>query len=209
MTGGFRKGRTENTRSYKKLYLIASEGKKTEKSYFIKNICCLIDKENIAIKFIDTPDSAPCNVLAVFQDAIKKEDNHLRKGDEAWIVIDRDTWPEDAIREVYQWTQTRPNDKLHRDMALSNPCFEYWLLLHYEDGSNTSTVNDCKGRLKKHLTLINNNVPEGTFNREHVEQAIKRAKTIKEKTWGETQQPITAGHIGTTVYRLVEKLLES
>ena len=31
MTGGFRKGRTENTRSYKKLFLIASEGKKQRK----------------------------------------------------------------------------------------------------------------------------------------------------------------------------------
>lgn len=211
MTGGFRRGRTENTRSYKRLFLIVAEGAKTEKSYFERNLSHLINKEIVHIFFVKKPThaSSPRHVKSAIDAEIKKRKGDLIRGDEAWIVIDRDLWTESDINDVYQWTQDNTNTKLHCDLALSNPCFEYWLLLHFEDGDGVSTVSECQKQLEEYIKLVKGtNMPEKTIKREHVEKAIPRAKKANENKWGPTQQPITTGHIGTTVYRLVEKLLE-
>ena len=211
MTGGFRNKRKEETRHYKRLFLIASEGKKTEKSYFERNIRHLIDESNVRIKFVDksTHASSPLHVQKALASAIEKESDALRTGDEAWIVIDRDQWEKDDLIAVHEWTQEKSTDKCHRDLALSNPCFEYWLILHFEDGNDLSTTAECQNRLKNHINLIKEkNVPQDSIQRVQVEAAIKRAKNMSQKRYGETNQPVESGCTGTTVYRLVEKLLE-
>ncbi len=71
----------------------------------------------------------------------------IKNSDEAWLVIDKDQWPEQQLAELHTWSQEKKN----YGFALSNPKFEYWLLLHFEniDGSLTST--QCTDRLRKHL----------------------------------------------------------
>jgi len=49
---------------------------------------------------------------------------------EAWLVIDKDDNNDEKLRKVYEWSQSKDNYGL----ALSNPKFEYWLLLHFEEG---------------------------------------------------------------------------
>ena len=209
MTGGFRKKRYEGTRWYKRLFLIAAEGAKTERSYFEKNIRPLNDQ--VTIKFIPKPThaSSPRDVQEVLASAIKKS-GALRAGDEAWIVIDRDQWEKEDIQAVIDWTVGKSTGKCHCDLALSNPCFEYWLLLHFEDGKELSTTKECQKRLNNHIRLgKGKNVPKGSFCREQVEDAIKRAKKMDSKRrYGKSNQPLQSGCIGTTVHRLVEKLLD-
>ena len=43
------------------------------------------------------------------------------------------------------------NLKNNRGFALSNPNFEYWLLLHFENGDDVATVDECLRRLKIYL----------------------------------------------------------
>ena len=204
MTGGFRKKRNEGTRRYKRLFLIAAEGAKTEKSYFERNIRPLNDQ--IIIEVVDKPThaSSPLDVQKILASAIKKESGALRAGDEAWIVIDRDQWKPKAIQAAIAWTQEQSTVKCHCDMALSNPRFEYWLLLHFEDGNDLSTAEECQKRLNDHIRLVKKkNVPAGSFQCEQVEAAIKRAS---KKRFGKSSQSLQS--TGTTVYRLVEKLLD-
>ena len=63
--------------------------------------------------------------------------DHIKRGevqpcDEAWIVIDRDEWTEEQLARLHQWS----NERTNHGFALSNPNFEYWLILHFEDGDN-------------------------------------------------------------------------
>lgn len=47
--------------------------------------------------------------------------------DELWMVFDIDTWPEPLLSRVARTAR----QKRYR-LALSNPCFELWLLLHFD-----------------------------------------------------------------------------
>ncbi len=87
-------------KSYRKLFLIAVEGHKTESGYFEKlfrkdiiKICCLKDKKH----------NSPLQVLGRLKKEIKGKS--LRKNDEAWVVVDKEDWTEEQLAQLYQWSQ--------------------------------------------------------------------------------------------------------
>ena len=73
-------------------------------------------------------------------------DEEIKKTDEAWLVVDKDQWSSAQLLMLHQWAQSAAN----YGMALSNPKFEYWLLLHFEDGSGVGTSSQCSERLRRH-----------------------------------------------------------
>lgn len=187
--------RKVNTKSYRSLFIIAVEGSKTESQYFsmfntgdsIIQVYCLKGKNK----------SSPNQVLKRLKDYLKKIS--LKKGDMAWLVIDKDDWTEEQIKELYLWSKEREQYGL----ALSNPQFEYWLVLHFDEGHNISSANQCIDRLRKHLPNYNKEVDLRKFTRDSVKLAIHRAQRRDNppcEDW-----PREFGQ--TTVYRLVEHLL--
>jgi hypothetical protein len=52
------------------------------------------------IKTLTGKSSAPWYVLKRMKEYLKKEG--LKKSDEAWLVVDRDTWKEKDLVELYQ-----------------------------------------------------------------------------------------------------------
>lgn len=181
-------------RPYKKLFLLATEGVKTEPAYFslfrdeqsILHIQCLKGKNK----------SSPTHVLKRIKTFLQNQ--QLKPSDEAWLVVDKDQWTEQQIDQLYQWTQE--NDQYF--LALSNPKFEYWLLLHYENGQAVGSSRECTERLKKWIPDYNKNLDNVKISREQIEAAIQRAKTRDNppcKDW-----PKSFGQ--TTVYRLVENI---
>jgi len=128
-------------RRYKKLFLIAAEGIKTEPLYFgiftddtsIVRVSCLKGKH----------DSSPPQVLKRMTDHLESEG--LKSSDEAWLVVDKDQWTDEQLTQLHQWSLQQEN----YGFALSNPKFEYWLLLHFEDGTGVTSSRDCTDRLKR------------------------------------------------------------
>ena len=59
------------------------------------------------------------------------ESEGLKPSDEAWLVVDKDQWTDEQLTQLHQWSLQQEN----YGFALSNPKFEYWLLLHFEDGT--------------------------------------------------------------------------
>jgi hypothetical protein len=120
----------------------------------------------------------------------------LKKSDEAWLVVDMDSWENEHLLELFNWSK----EKDHYNFALSNPKFEYWLLLHFEDGNGISTSSECTNRLKQYLPNYNKGIPINTI-KPKIQDAITRAK-LKDnppcEDWPRQK--------GSTVYRLVEKL---
>jgi hypothetical protein len=178
---------------YRKLFLIATEGAKTEPVYF--NMFNS-QKTTVHVKLLPAKkhDSSPNRVLKRAQKHVKERG--LRKDDEVWLVIDRDQWTDDQLNEVFSECRT-----FGYSLAVSNPKFEYWLLLHFEAGKGVSSPQDCSRRLQRYLP---------NFEKGHVEirklfpgisNAIRHAKakdTPLCREWPRTN--------GSTVYRLVEKL---
>lgn len=182
-------------RPYRKLFVIAVEGSKTEPQYFARfnqqssviQIRCL--KKNHR--------SDPRNVLKRMKAHLGNES--LRKSDEAWLVIDKDQWTDDHLTLLYQWSQKAANYGL----AVSHPKFEYWLLLHFKEGTEIGSSRECSDRLSQYLPNYDKNIDHRKITMEHITKAIARAKLRDQPPCIDWPRTIAI----STVYRLVEKLL--
>lgn len=185
------------SRRYRKLFIIATEGTVTEKDYFL-----LLDEihANIRVATVKGDNkSTPQDVLSRMEAYLL--DQEFEKEDEAWLVVDQDAWDDKELMVLYKWTQDGGN----RGLALSNPKFEYWLLLHFEEGTGLKSTRDCGARLKRHLPDYRKRVDKSKFNRENIVLATERARKRDKprcKDW-----PRQFGQ--TTVYRLVQRILDA
>ena len=181
-------------RRYRKLFVIAVEGTVTEPQYFqlfqrcepVIHVACLPPKKG----------SSPLHVLAELKKYLHNE--HFTEIDEAWLVVDKDMWTDAQLHELLLWSRTSEN----YGFALSNPKFEFWLLLHYEDGRRANSSQECSNRLKRYIPYYNKGIDIRKITDEMIQQAITRARqkdTPPSIDWPHTN--------GTTVYRLVERIL--
>ena len=180
-------------RVYRKLYIIATEGAATEPAYFE----IFQDRDTtIKVRLLDSRHkSAPLKVLKRAEQYITKQ--RLRKNDAVWLVLDRDNWPESALNEVWNRCQVKKFN-----LAVSNPCFEYWLLLHFENGSGVSNANNCRDKLLRYLPNFAKGHVEIEKLKTRIQTAIENAerKDVPPcKKWPATN--------GSTMYRLAKELL--
>lgn len=183
---------------YRKLFIISAEGAKTEKQYLD-----LLNRHQsqIAIKCLKhKTKSAPLFVLKRLKEYLKTEG--LKKLDEAWMVVDRDKWEEEDLMQLHDWSKEAEN----YGFVLSNPSFDYWILLHFEEGNNLANLEECMTRLNKYLPKYHEDKDISShkykFTEKEFKNAIKRAEQ-KDKPrcidWPRTT--------GTTMYQLVQKIL--
>ena len=187
--------RSLDERSYRNLFIIAMEGEKTEPHYFgILNQY----QRKISIDSIKGGHkSSPLQVLKKMKEYLKKEKPH--EPYEAWIVMDKDEWKPEQLKKIDDWAKASSN----YGFALSNPKFEYWLLLHFEDGKKVQSPRNCDDRLKKCYPKYNKNIDARKITRERINDAIERAKARDNPPCVDWPRKIGA----TTVYKLVEKIL--
>lgn len=187
--------RSTDSKSYRKLYVIATEGHKTEPQYFsmfngkntVTQIRCLKDKNA----------SDPKSVLRRMNRYLKEEG--LKKSDEAWLVVDRDSWTKKHLAELLNWSKAKENYGL----ALSNPKFEYWLLLHFDEGRKVKTSKSCSEALKKYLPNYDKGFDVRKVTTEMIKKAVIRAQNI------ESSETELLNKKGSTAYKLVESILEN
>jgi len=192
--------RLRGERRYRKLFVLATEGSKTEPQYF-----ALVESllSGIHVKCLSTGrGSAPPRVLARMKEYLRRET--LRHGDEAWLVVDKDQWSDDQLGVLHEWTRGNAKHSQQRGLALSNPCFEVWLLLHFEDAAGVTSSDDCVSRLRKCIPGYDKDVCSRWFSLDKIRDAVRRARHGDHppcEDW-----PRIPGH--TTVYRLVERMLD-
>jgi len=191
MTGRFR--RKMGVRRYKRMFVIVAEGTVTEQEYFD----LLNDESIVRVRCLRNPRNlTPRDALERIRNFLRAE--NLRKTDEAWIVVDRDSWQEEHLLQLHAWSLTHKS----YGFALSNPKFELWLLLHFEDGKGVANGRDCDSRLSKHLPKYNKHLDARIFTRERVGSAIERARLRDNPPCVEWPRGV-----GSTVYKLVERVL--
>lgn len=87
-------------------------------------------------------------------------------------------------------------------VAITNPKFEYWLLLHFDEGNDVQTAADCVRRLKRYLpNFEKNNLGFNYLESKWLISAISNAK----KRHKQCQDWYTDNH--STVHLLIEKIL--
>ena len=131
-----------------KLFVLATEGTDTEKQYFEG----LFGSSKVKIEVLDTGTtglSSPGHVLKRLSDFEDKYE--LDANDEPWLVIDVDHHRPDSLSQVCQ-EATQKGFQL----AVSNPCFELWLRLHFAEAELADTrCKHLKDRLKHELGSYN------------------------------------------------------
>jgi len=181
-------------RRYKKIFIVAVEGSKTEPQYF-----SILNGISSVVKVLKFAHSSPLHVLQGMKNYIKKMP--LLKTDQAWLVMDKDQWTDQQLGQLFAWSK----ESDCYGFAVSNPSFEYWLLLHFEDGNEIGSKRDCLNRLKRYLPHYEKQLEQYLITIVMVNKAIKRAE-LRDKPpcidW-----PRSSGN--TTVYRLIERILSS
>lgn len=185
--------RTTNVRDAT-LYIVATEGEKTEKAYF-----ALFGNSRVRVVVLPTDEtgrSGPRHVLDRL-DAFQGTYD-LGAGDERWLMIDVDHHRPEELNPICQEAEQKGIW-----LAISNPCFELWLYLHLADADASDTnCHAVETRLRNALGGYNKaNLDTNRFA-PHVADAVERARNLHanpSERW--------PAFPGTHVYKLVERLV--
>lgn len=183
-------------REYRDVCWVSAEGQ-TEKDYLRMDV---FKNAPVAVKFpkdIHPDRRNPAAVLKRFQKAMRTED--FRKGDEAWIVVDVDTWRKDEFAELLSWTESDPRHHL----AVSNPKFELFLVMHFERGSGCTTPQKVDATLKRYWPRYDKRVSATHFSLDEIKAAVDAART--KRTGCQNTMPAPGM---TDAHLLVERLIE-
>jgi len=203
----------------RKLFVLAYEGEVTEKKYFedLRHSECFNDNgiiEIISLGRSQDQGNDPFSVKKLLVDV--KSEYHFKATDEFWLIIDRDHW-ETNHRHSFDKLAAGCRAEVNVFMAMSNPCFEIWLLLHLrdlssfsEDERNHMFENKRVSRSKTYTERVLGNLLEHGYNKRpdprvfmpKVYKAITNAKTLNVRNEDYPKA------LGTHVYKLVEKLVK-
>lgn len=126
------------------LIVIASEDK-----YAVRQYLDFFESNRIQFQVLETEDgkSAPEHVLNRLDKYL--DEVEIGEGDTFWIVCDCDHWVEPS--HIQNLTNVlRECRQKDVQVALSNPCFELWLLLHFADypAEDMLTCKEVENRLR-------------------------------------------------------------
>jgi hypothetical protein len=129
--------------------LVVCEGRRTEPEY-IKGFKAWCRNPLVEVA-ISGADGVPLTLVASARerrqqaaDAAKLEKDENLRHDQVWCVFDRDDHP--GFNEAIKMAQDNG-----LDLAVSNPSFELWLLLHFRDNPGVQHRKDLHRMLKKHI----------------------------------------------------------
>ena len=186
-----------------RLFVIATEDTFAPRQYFR-----FFDHERVVVTVLPSSDgcSNPASVVQKLTEYAR--DFQLGDEDQLWALIDTDHWIQpnhkkgllDAI-----------NDARHRGfrVAMSNPCFDLWLLLHHEDIAKGTAFEDCKAvgtRIRELKGEFNKtNLKAEHYPAAQVIVAITRARAM-ESNPDEVAVDFWPEATGTRVYLLMQEL---
>lgn len=205
-------------KNLKKRYFIACEGKKTEYRYFkgiIENRTDIGINPLIEIISINHDSNTSSNPLRIYQDAIKavKGASNFLGGDELCIIVDRDR-NSFSENQYDQLLQAETNKEIR--FCISNPCFEFWLLLHFSncsEYSQTDILNNLKDGNRTYIEKCFMKKLGGSYNKSRlyfednfklrIRCAISNSKSFK------TSSVDLKNQIGTNIGLLIEGMLDA
>jgi hypothetical protein len=199
-----RLSRATGIRPYRKLILIICEGTKTERYYF-ESLRNDFRAQTVKVEIADSKgDTSPLHIV---EKAVTSRDKKRTafdwddENDEVWCVFDTEQKGkspslEQALRRAKQEGFL---------LAVSNPCFEYWYLLHYR-GTDREFTNykELSTILGDHIPGYHKNKPVYAILRPLMQTALHNASILIKRNpdhWSRIQNPSTG------VNKLVLKIM--
>ena len=195
--------RRASTRQPTACLVIFCEGKKTEPDYLRR---FAEENGNKLVKLVIHPAAGePGKLVESALEAHRHYEQLALAGDsyelyEVWAVFDRDI--HDRYEEALAIAR---RNKLR--VAMSNPCFELWGILHFSDHDGEYTHREVQKMLKKHMGSYDNKkekVFDYVLMKDHYPAAVKRAKTLQRNRNAERNPE---GNPSTRIYYLLERIV--
>lgn len=182
------------------------EGKVTENAYF-QAIRVQLDLSKENLKVLTPPPNTPVEMI---QKAIQTRNSQKKfePYDQVWCVFDVEAkLTQPARHGLMDAIRLAKSKKIH--IALSNPCFELWLLLHHED-CTAWTASDAVQRKCSQLNLVEDKHIQdvrGILSRH--KQAKARAEALVQMHDQNGTNTLADRNPETTVHRLVDALFDA
>lgn len=160
----------------------------------------IFKEQNVRFQFkvipCDNNRSSPDQVLKHLKSELEEEP--LQDGDEKWLVVDVDEYEP----QLSQVAQECLNSGIK--LAVSNPCFEFWLLLHFQEPKNR--LQSCKD-VKEKLAPIMGQDPGNSdgYSAIFYHKAIKAIERARDKDDLNERWP---NGNGSRVYKIIERFFE-
>ncbi|MFI5615899.1 RloB family protein [Streptomyces sp. NPDC051567] len=169
--------------------LIVCGSRETERQY-LKGLRDHLRNPAVAVKVLNKPCS-PTQLVTYARD--QREQNRDAY-DEVWCVFDVDQFPDvaDAVAQA----------RRHGiEVAVSNPCFEVWLLLHFTDHrASAETYKKLLPLLRKHVPAYDKARVDFARYREGLAAATERAVRLDPTGRDHTRNPSSG------VWRLTDRM---
>lgn len=133
------------------------------------------------------PRKSDSNISIGYIENCKRE-YVVTEGDKTFLMFDLD------VDGMLKHLQTIPEAVL----LVSNPCLEFWFLLHFEDCHAQMTQGACIKKLKKHMSHYSKGalaLKEKQFLSDGLSEAVERAKAL-----------VPFKNPSTTIYELIDLL---
>jgi hypothetical protein len=202
-----------------KLFILAYEGSVSEKKYFndFRYSDWFNDSGIIEVIPLERPKNAGNDPISV-KNLLKKAKSKFpfKPTDEFWLIIDRDHWENIHNINFATLVQECKNEN-NFFLAMSNPCFEIWLLLHLKDINEFSAddkqlifENPKIGSKKHYIDKVIEAIQGRGYDKSpnprvylpNIKIAIQRAKDLNINDEDYPTQ------LGSHIYKIIEKLIK-
>jgi hypothetical protein len=177
--------------------LIVCEGQKTEPLYFqylrrrVRSVLVEIDDRSGVPKTL--VERAVARVKEA-NAAAKSMRDVFQKFDEVWCVFDVDAHP--RLPDAKQQASAHGIQ-----LAISNPCFELWALIHYQDHTRYESGSEVVRLLKVHVPMYGKVLPCDELELRY-RDAVLRARVLDQRV----RSGLSDGNPSTGVHILTERI---
>ncbi len=196
MKRGNTERRLNSGRKQRQVVLIITEGAKTEPLYFSGFRAAARGRYTIKIMTSNVKDAL--GLTAYAKDQKKRLGLSTKMRDSAWVVFDTDSNSQERLDSAQKLAKAST-----LNLAMSNPCFELWYLLHFEDRTSPLSKEELYLRLRDHIPGYKKNQDYFDLLSPHRDRAIQRAAALDapyDKPLSRSANPLTG------VWRLVREL---
>lgn len=179
--------------------LIVCEGEKTEPRYFDDlRVDLRLPSANIVVTGKSNPD--PLSVVTFGLNRFHEDGDY----DRVIFVVDRDTHPKPNYDQARKEVSRAKDDGIQASLIVSHPCFEYWILLHFENTARkydhpSSPCKQVVSDVCKHLSRYEKGMSRlYDKTKPNLDDAIKRSK----RRW-QNARSTRSKNPSTTVHELV------
>lgn len=197
--GGRALKRKVAVRQPRKTLVVFCEGERTEPEYLqaLKRKPSVRDVAAVDIRVEAGHGGAPLTLVAMAADACSKAISEEAEIDEFWCVFDVE-WPVNHpnLKEAIEQA-----DHNEIRIAVSNPCFELWLILHFQD-QNAWLNNDQAARLRRRLDGSSDKGLDAAKYMPFTSDAARRAAKLDERH-GRDGSPFPNNNPSSGMHRLL------